>query len=118
MPFQKINISSTIEKELNADIELKEIWDNSRMEYAVLGELIRIRKECGMSQVELALKSGNRQQVISRIENKENSPTLKTLCSILGALDYEIQIVPRQSNEDETSGIGEIETLTKQAVKN
>ena len=96
MPFQKVNVSAVIEETLNTDTELKEMWDNSRMEYAVLGDLIKIRKEQGLSQTELAEKSGNKQQAISRLENKENSPTLKTVCSILNALDYEIQLVPRQ----------------------
>ena len=34
--------------------------------------------------------------VISRIENKENSPTLRTLCSILDVLGYEIRFEPKQ----------------------
>ena len=96
MPFKKVNVSTLVKERLDADIELKEMWDNSRMEYTVLGELIKIRKEQGLSQSELAEKSGNKQQVISRIENKENSPTLKTICSMLNALNYEIQLVPKQ----------------------
>jgi len=96
MPFEKANISALINDKLDEDIELKEMWNNSRMEYAILGELIKIRKEQGLSQSELAIKSGNRQQVISRIENKENSPTLKTICSLLSAMDYEILLVPKQ----------------------
>ena len=96
MPFKKVNVSELIKERLDADTELKEIWDNSRMEYAVLGELIKIRKEQGLSQSDLAEKSGNKQQVISRIENKENSPTLKTVCSLLNALEYEIQLIPKR----------------------
>ncbi|MDR0272652.1 MAG: helix-turn-helix domain-containing protein [Clostridiales bacterium] len=96
MPFEKLDVATFIKETLDADEELKEVWDNSRMEYAVLGDLIRIRKQKGLSQVELAEKTGNKQQVISRIENKENSPTLKTICNILKALDYEIKLVPRQ----------------------
>ncbi len=96
MPFKKVNVSEVLEEKLDKDAEFRELWDNSRMEYAVLGELVKIRKIKGLSQAELADKSGNKQQVISRIENKENSPTLKTLCAILNSLDYEIQIVPRQ----------------------
>ena len=95
MSFEKVDVSALIKERL-ADAELQKIWDNSRMEYAVLGDLIKIRKEKGLSQTELAEMSGNKQQSISRIENKENSPTLKTICSILNALDYEIQFVPRQ----------------------
>lgn len=96
MPFEKVDINNTIKDTLNADSELKQMWDDSRTEYHVLGELVKLRKEKGISQVELAEKSGNKQQVISRIENKENSPTLKTLCGILDVLDYDIQFVPRQ----------------------
>ena len=96
MPFKKVNVAAIIEETLEQDIELRDLWDNSRMEYAVLGELVRIRKEKGLSQAELATKTGNKQQLISRIENKENSPTLKTVCAILNSLDYEIQLVPKQ----------------------
>jgi len=96
MPYKKVNVSALTKEQLDADAELKEMWDSSRMEYAVLGELIKIRKGKGLSQSELAKNSGNKQQVISRIENKENSPTLKTICSLLNALNYEIQLVPRQ----------------------
>jgi ribosome-binding protein aMBF1 (putative translation factor) len=96
MPFERIDVSAVIEETLGADAQLREMWDGSRMEYTVLGSLIKIRKERGLSQSELAEKSSNKQQVISRIENKENSPTLKTVCSILNALDYEIQLVPKE----------------------
>ena len=96
MPFEKINIRETIENMIETAPELKQMWDISRTEYKVLGELVKLRKEKGFSQVELAEKSGNKQQVISRIENKENSPTLKTLCSILDVLEYDIQFIPRQ----------------------
>lgn len=96
MPYKKVNVSEILKETLDGDAELRELWDNSRMEYAILGELTKIRKKMGLSQGELAKKSGNKQQVISRIENKENSPTLKTLCAILNSIDYEIKIVPKQ----------------------
>lgn len=95
MPFKQIDVDILIADTLNTHPELKEIWDNSQMEYRLLGELVKLRKEKGFSQVELAQKSGNKQQVISRIENRENSPTLKTVCSILNALDYDIIFVPQ-----------------------
>jgi len=96
MPFEKINVNKVIDDTLAADSELKQIWDESRTEYNVLGNLIKLRKEKGLSQAELAGMSGNKQQVISRIENNENSPTLKTLCSILDVLGYDIQFVPKE----------------------
>ena len=97
MPFKKVDINKTIQDALNSDVELKQVWVDSRTEYKVLGELIKLRKDKGLSQMELAKQTGNKQQVISRIENKENSPTLKTLCGILDALNYDIQFVPRQN---------------------
>ena len=95
MPFKQIDVDFEIKKRLDADPELKQMWDETRTEYAVLGQLVKLRNEKGLSQSELAEKTGNKQQVISRIENKENSPTLKTLCAILDVLDYDIKFVPK-----------------------
>ena len=95
MPFVKVDFNEILADTINADPELKQMWDESRTEYRILGELVKLRKEKGLSQNELAEKSGNKQQVISRIENRENSPTLKTLCGLLDVLDYDIQFVPR-----------------------
>ena len=95
MPFVQFDVDEAIEKKRIEDPEFKELWDSTRTEYRVLGQLVRLRKEKGLSQVELAQKSGNKQQVISRIENRENSPTLKTLCSLLDVMGYDIQFVPR-----------------------
>ena len=86
MTFRKINIEDKIHEKRENDIEFKKAWDESRTEYKLLGELVKLRKESGLTQLELAERSGNKQQVISRIENKENSPTLKTLCGILDVL--------------------------------
>lgn len=59
----------------------------------MIGEMIALRKEGKLTQSQLALLTGNKQQVISRIERKENSPSLKTFCNILRALGYELKIV-------------------------
>ena len=96
MPFEKVNINKTITDTLAADAELNKLWNDSRTEYRLLGNLAKIRKEKGISQVELAELTGNKQQVISRIENRDNSPTLKTFCGILDVLGYDVQLVPRE----------------------
>ncbi len=96
MPFKQINVNEQIAEKRKTDSEFDNLWQGSRNEYKLLAELVKIRKEANLSQTELAERSGNKQQVISRIENKENSPTLKTLCSILDVLGYEIKIQPKQ----------------------
>ena len=97
MPFVEIDVKKKIEHLRENDSEFKEAWDSSRTEYRILGELIRLRKERGISQVELAKKTGHKQQVISRIEKKESSPTLKTFCALADELDVDIRLVPRHS---------------------
>ena len=96
MAFREIDVQAEIDKRLNADPELKEMWEGSRMEYRLLGELTKLRKEKGLSQAELANMSGNKQQVISRIEKHEQSPTLRTLCNLADILDVDIVLMPRQ----------------------
>jgi len=45
MPVQKADIPTVIEETINANSTLRELWENSRMEYAVYGDLIKSRKE-------------------------------------------------------------------------
>ncbi len=96
MPFKQINVKEQIQEKRNHDAEFNALWEQSRNEYKLISELVKIRKQSNLSQTQLAEISGNKQQVISRIENKENSPTLKTLCSILDVLGYELKIEPKQ----------------------
>lgn len=95
MPFVQVNISNEIEKEKEKSAELKKTWDESREEYRLIGEMISIRKQNKMTQSQLAEITGNKQQVISRIEKKENNPSLKMFCNILNALGYELHIVKK-----------------------
>jgi len=95
VPFKDFDIDNYIEKRRDNDPGFKVAWDNSRTEYRILGELIKLRKEKGISQTELAKRTGHKQQVISRMENKESSPTLKTFCALADELEIEIHLVPR-----------------------
>lgn len=59
--------------------------------------MVMLRKEQNISQSKLAELTGTKQQVISRIEKNENSPSLKNFCNILNALGYELQIVKKSN---------------------
>ena len=50
-------------------------------------------KEQNISQSQLAKLTGNKQQAISRMENKEHSPSLKLFYSMVNALGYELKLV-------------------------
>lgn len=95
MPFTELNVREIIEKEKSNSPEFAKAWEDSRTEYKLLAELVQLRKEQKMTQKELAQLTGNKQQVISRIEKRENSPTLKTFCGLLNTLGYDLQIVKR-----------------------
>ena len=95
MPFKEINVKSAIEQQREKDSDFKEAWDSSKMEYALIGQLIAIRKAQELSQGDLAEKLDKSQQAISRIENRDVSPSLKTICSIADSLGYELKLVPK-----------------------
>ena len=97
MSFVNENINQVIETKREADADFKKAWDDSREEYRLIGEMISLRKQEKMTQGELAELVGSRQQVTSRIEKKENSPSLRSFCNILSALGYELRIVKRGS---------------------
>ena len=68
------------------------------MEKKLIDEIIQIRKEQNMSQSKLAELTGNKQQAISRTENKEHSPSLKLFYSMVNALGYDLKLVKCNKN--------------------
>lgn len=97
MPFVEVSVREEIEKQRLEDVEFREAWDSSREEYRLIGEMISLRKKEKITQRQLASRIGNKQQVISRIEQKESSPSLKLFCNIIDALGYELKIVKKET---------------------
>lgn len=96
MPFREVSIKNEIEKQRQIDKKFRKAWDDSRAEYKLIGEMVSLRKKENITQKELAELTGNKQQVISRIERKENIPTIRVFSHILNALGYELQIVKKK----------------------
>ena len=96
MPFVELKVDETIEQRCKESEHFKEIWEERREEYRLIGEMISLRKAQRITQSELAKLTGNKQQVISRIEKRENCPTLKTFCNLLNVLGYELRIVKKE----------------------
>lgn len=95
MGFVKVDIEQKIEQKRIEDEQFKKLWDDSREEYHLIGEMTALRKAGKITQEELARLTGSRQQVISRIEKRENSPSLKSFCNILSVLGYQLKIVKK-----------------------
>lgn len=62
-------------------------------------EILRLRKEAGLTQIGLAQKIGVTQQEISRVENGDNC-SLSTLHRIAKALDHDIEIVFKEKEHE------------------
>lgn len=97
MPFVEMNVKDEIDKRKKESETFAKAWNESREEYKLIGEMISLRKKEKITQSQLAAITGSKQQVISRIEKKESSPSLKIFCSMLNALGYELQIVKKGS---------------------
>ena len=97
MPFVKVNIEEEIEKRRQESSTFQKNWDESREEYRLIGEMTSLRKQNKITQSQLAAMTGNKQQVISRIEQKATNPSLRLFCNIISALGYELKIVKKNT---------------------
>lgn len=63
--------------------------------YDIAMQIVALREQAGLTQVELAERTGISQADISRIERGATSPTAKTLQRIAEALDAEVRLVAK-----------------------
>ena len=70
-------------------IEEKKMLD---LEYELIENIAKLRKEKGLSQRDLCKLIGMKQPYLVRIENKQISPSINTLIKILSALDAKLVI--------------------------
>lgn len=64
------------------------------MEYLIISNYVKIRKNAKISQEELAKETNVIRTTIARVENNVNSPQLKTILELLEPLGYTLEIVP------------------------
>lgn len=62
----------------------------------LLGKLLEIRKEKGLTQSELAKLCNIKQEYLVRLEKSKTAPQIDTLLKILVPLGYKLDIVPIQ----------------------
>ena len=92
MPFVEVKEKERIEKIKKNNPKFKKAWEESEEEYRLLAEMTKIRNESNLTQKQLAELVGCKQQVISRIETRENKPSLRLFTQILKSLGYRLRI--------------------------
>lgn len=66
------------------------------LEKNLIDELVSIRKEQGISQVELSKLTGFSQQTLSRFEQKMHGHYLSSILSVADALGYDLELKKRK----------------------
>lgn len=72
--------------------EFKEEYDALEPEFAIIQAIIDARKSSGITQKELSQKSGIAQGDISKLENGNANPSLKTLQRLASAMGKKLKI--------------------------
>jgi HTH-type transcriptional regulator/antitoxin HipB len=60
------------------------------------------REKLGLSQVQLAAKIGTTPGRLSRFERGDGATNLRTLLSLLAALNLQLTIIPRETDDERT----------------
>lgn len=74
------------------DEEFKKEWEDSECEYNLVKSLISARKQCHMTQKDLAEKTGINQADISKIETGNANPALSTLKRLAEGMDMVLRL--------------------------
>lgn len=72
--------------------EFKQAYEELEVEYAIRNEILKARKELGMSQTQLSNLTGITQPDISKLENSKANPSVATLKKLATAFGKKLRI--------------------------
>ena len=80
--------------------EFKKEYEALEPEFAIIQAMIDVRKNTGITQKQLAEKTGINQADISRLENGNANPSIRTLKKLAEGLGMKLKIefVPKTAN--------------------
>ena len=85
------NFRETLEEQLK-DPAFKAEWDALEPEFAIIQAMIDARKESGMTQKELSERTGIAQSDISKLENGNANPSIRTLQRLAAGMGMKLKI--------------------------
>ncbi len=74
------------------DFEVLVERQKERVKNQILTSYIKLRKEKGITQQEIADRTGMKRTNVARIESGRNAPTIEVLVKLAAALDMELEI--------------------------
>ena len=80
-----------LDKQLQ-DKEFKEEWETLEPEFSVMQAMIEARKSAGLTQKQLAEKTGITQADISKLESGNANPSLRTLQRLASGMGMKVKI--------------------------
>ena len=95
MSFIQESVVEKIKQMQESDPEFRRAFFAAEQEREIVSKIIKARKKMGLTQKDFASRLGLKQQAISTFERVEESPTLKKLVQLAGALDLEIRVVKK-----------------------
>lgn len=93
MGFHKIDAEEEIKKAVEKKPELGIFIKQADAQYELIKIIAEYRKSAGITQKEVAKISGLTQQMVSRMEKIDNSPTLDNFLRYVLALGLDLKVV-------------------------
>ncbi|MDE6706601.1 MAG: helix-turn-helix domain-containing protein [Oscillospiraceae bacterium] len=84
-------------KEQLQDKEFRKEYDTMKPEFVIIQAMIDARKKAGLTQKELSNRTGIAQGDISKLENGNGNPSIKTLQKLAEAMNMtlKLEFVPK-----------------------
>lgn len=92
MAFKKVDCIAEKKEIMSKDAEIREYIQEFDKQYEIMQSIVKTRREFGLTQKEISKRSGLTQQMVSRMEKVDNSPTLANFLKYISALGLEINI--------------------------
>ncbi len=93
MNKNKLKTWKNVRSELFSAEEIVE----SDLRVALIGELVKARREQGITQKQLEKMSGVKQPVIARMESGDTNPKIDTILKVLASLGKTLKVVPLEN---------------------
>ena len=74
------------------DPEFKNEYDALEPEFAIIHAMVEARNRSGLTQKQLSERTGTTQGDISKIENGNGNPSLRTLRRLASAMDMQLKL--------------------------